>query len=867
MKTTKKFTETKYKLSTIALVLVFTFAATLVALPIISAQTEYTNMREGGSIPLPAGVTPDYTQKTIAHLSVNPNPVGVGQPVSVSILLSPITHASRYFSNYTVIITDPNGTHEVITKQSYYGDATSWLTLTPDKVGTWKIEFIFPGGYFPAGNYTIAEGSVQGLGVVSFAESVYYAPSSDGPYDLTVQEDPMSYWPASPLPTDYWTRPVSPENREWWSILGYFPSTGVVGEEGAYWSNETNTYMSNYKYVPYVQGPNSAHIVWRRAGAIGGLIGGPLGGLSWVSGGGSPSIIYAGRCYQTLTKVVNGEPTRVWQSYDLRTGEVFWEQTGVTQVPSLVTYHEGYPETPGGAIQFGRTVFLTYVGGGRLINYDPYTGAVTHNVSIAPLSTGTLYANLDFPYFLSVQDLGAGAAPDRYRLINWTVKGDVLFLGILTNVGLHVMNNVTWPFSSLSVNVDYEAGIAVNVASPYNVGTRVSVDANITATDIYTGRVLWSVMADVPYNVWAGETIADHGKVAIRFADGHFHCWELSSGKKLWVSEISTWPWGCFGAYGIASYGGNIIVGQYDGVAAYDWDTGKVSWLYEAPAPYPYEAYYEGNYPFFDRVPSIADGKVYYRNIEHTPTQPLTRGWKLHCINVTTGEGIWNITWGKERATPVSIADGYLAASNVYDGYMYVFGKGPSATTVTAASKVTALGSSIMIEGTVTDECVGAKRLVEEGKFKSVPAISDQDMGRWMEYLYMQQPMPKDVEGVKVKLYAIDPNNNYQDIGYATTDIAGNFGKSWVPPVPGEYKIMAEFEGSASYGSSSASTYLVVDEAPSPATSIEPELTEPEPTEPTAESSFITTETAIIAAVIVAVIIGIAAYWQLRKRQ
>jgi len=157
--------------------------------------------------------------------------------------------------------------------------------------------------------------------------------------------------------------------------------------------------------------------------------------------------------------------------------------------------------------------------------------------------------------------------------------------------------------------------------------------------------------------------------------------------------------------------------------------------------------------------------------------------------------------------------------------------------------------------------------LVEEGKFKSVPAISDQDMGRWMEYLYMQQPMPKDVEGVKVKLYAIDPNNNYQDIGYATTDIAGNFGKSWVPPVPGEYKIMAEFEGSASYGSSSASTYLVVDEAPSPATSIEPELTEPEPTEPTAESSFITTETAIIAAVIVAVIIGIAAYWQLRKRQ
>ena len=32
--------------------------------------------------------------------------------------------------------------------------------------------------------------------------------------------------------------------------------------------------------------------------------------------------------------------------------------------------------------------------------------------------------------------------------------------------------------------------------------------------------------------------------------------------------------------------------------------------------------------------------------------------------------------------TPGAIADGYLTASNSYDGYMYVFGKGKSATTV-----------------------------------------------------------------------------------------------------------------------------------------------------------------------------------------
>jgi hypothetical protein len=46
----------------------------------------------------------------------------------------------------------------------------------------------------------------------------------------------------------------------------------------------------------------------------------------------------------------------------------------------------------------------------------------------------------------------------------------------------------------------------------------------------------------------------------------------------------------------------------------------------------------------------------------------------------------------------------------------------------------------------------------------------------------------------------------------------------------------------------------------------EPEPTTPEPTEP-AEAPFITTETAIIVAVVVACIIGVAAYWALKKRK
>ena len=175
--------------------------------------------------------------------------------------------------------------------------------------------------------------------------------------------------------------------------------------------------------------------------------------------------------------------------------------------------------------------------------------------------------------------------------------------------------------------------------------------------------------------------------------------------------------------------------------------------------------------------------------------------------------------------------------------------------------------------------------------------MSDEDMSAWMEYMYMQQAMPANAQCVKVKLTAIDPNGNYQDIGDATSDIGGCFGKSWVPPVPGDYFLMADFEGSASYGSSYATTYFTVDPAPKAAAAMEPEqpaapapsqpepaapeptqpaptepepttpeTTEPEPTEAAEAFALGTTELAIIAVVIIAVV-GVVAFWAIRKRK
>ncbi|MFZ7138654.1 MAG: hypothetical protein ACOWW1_09600 [archaeon] len=199
------------------------------------------------------------------------------------------------------------------------------------------------------------------------------------------------------------------------------------------------------------------------------------------------------------------------------------------------------------------------------------------------------------------------------------------------------------------------------------------------------------------------------------------------------------------------------------------------------------------------------------------------------------------------------------------DGYTYAFGKGPTITTLSVSPKVSVHGTSVLLEGSVLDISPGAKQKGIVERFPNgLPAVDVQSVSSWMEYVYLQHTFSEDIKGVEVKLEAIDPNSNNQDLGTATTDINGNFGFAFEPEIPGIYKIIATFEGSDAYYLSSQTTYITVDEALSPATPIDTE--EPEVTvEPTAETAFITTEIAVI--IVVSVILGVAAFFVLRRRE
>ena len=188
---------------------------------------------------------------------------------------------------------------------------------------------------------------------------------------------------------------------------------------------------------------------------------------------------------------------------------------------------------------------------------------------------------------------------------------------------------------------------------------------------------------------------------------------------------------------------------------------------------------------------------------------------------------------------------------------MYSVGRGPSATTVSIQNDVITHGDTVLLKGTVMDIAAGTKQNGQAARFPNgVPAISDDDMTEWMEYLYMQQEMPMNAKGVKVTLDAFDENGNHIPIGSATSDMSGLYSIMWTPETEGKYTIIATFEGSKSYYSSYAETAIGVDPAPT-----EPE-TEPETEEPL----FTTAELAILAAVVILIIIALIGILILRKR-
>jgi hypothetical protein len=631
-----------------------------------------------------------------------------------------------------------------------------------------------------------------------------YQPCESPELTLTVQQEQIPYWPPAKLPTDYWEHPIHPDNREWYTIAGNWLST---------WYN-----ASGQAYNPYTWAPNSAHVVWKYQAALGGIVGGEYGPTAY---GYPPTAAIA---IGGLTFLPRADGTH---AINVHTGETLWVKEGVPTTTAMFEI--------GAGIIMDATPYLVDIGRDYLRKYDPFTGELVVDV---PGMSGTF----DGTYVYST----SGG-----YLIKWNAWGSS------SNFASRVVWNVTDP----GIRISYILGdVGVSITSPGGMSG---------AVDLTDGSVLWNwtlAESDRPYTT---ACCVYDGKIAVPMLyteageGGVYKCWDIKTGDLEWTSDPAyAYPWGSFHDYHTEAAYGMFYTHTYAGVYALNASTGKVVWHYDHPPEYPFENVYGNSYPFFNsrKGARVADGKIYIVNCEHTPNNPLARGWKLHCIDCYTGKGIWNITftsagWGTDYWF---IAYGLLVAANRHDGYLYAFGKGQTATTVSVSSAVISKGSGVLIEGTVLDQSPAQP---------GTPCVSEESMSAWMEHLHMQKPAPGigATTGVPVDLRACGSDGSVIDIGQVTSDSKGCFMCEWTPTDEDLYTVTATFNGDESYYSSWAETGLSVGAAP------------PEPTEPAVQEdideavdnlndSFMPLFYGLIVAVAIAIIIGIVNLWALRKR-
>jgi len=729
-----------------------------------------------------------------------------------------------FWHNFTVTVTKPDGTTETLGEFDSDPSGSTYALYTPSKVGTYTFQMSFPGE------------RKTGTDVFSWVPvDDYFKPSTTQVVSVDVQEDPIEKYPDWPLPdeNEFWDRPIESENREWWSISGN-------------WLQER--YNATGAFNPYTKAPNTAHIIWTKELAFGGVTGGEFGTESYNEGHVytnkfTPPVIINGRLYYNQPD----PPNQGFYCVDLRTGEeIFYsnsssDPTGTYQFWS----HNGGTGgiTVGQIINFdsvnehGTHAYLWNLGSPKYNMYDPFTGNVILSFDNVPLAAQ--YGGVDRAASIAVDFDAKG------NLLVYVLDGTNNWLAMWNStLAIYPTGFPLWLYGGMYPKTsDWSNGIQWNVTVPNLEGTQQFLGYGEPAA------INDEVLIATTWDFWTGDSDGRITDVAYSAKDGHqlwyqnrtvpfgatnfnakgpvmngiysifiketmqWYGYDIYTGELVWgPSEAYKNAWGMYGGCSVTAAYGNFYASAYDGmIHAYNLTTGEHLWDFwtgdsglETPT---------GTWPFngWNGPPVVADGKIYQGTGEHSADVPLWRGGGLYCVNATTGDLLWKIKgwyWGSV------IADGYMVVSNGADNRIYTFGKGPTETTVSIKNNVISKGSSVLIEGTIMDISPASEQEGVIERFPhGLPAVADEDMSEWMEYVYMQKPKPTNATGVDVFLKVLDPNGEYYGV-YVTTDEKGRFSYMWTPGVVGEYKVTAMFEGSESYYLSEETTVFGVDQAP-----------------------------------------------------
>jgi len=610
--------------------------------------------------------TPPWSIPTYAYIDGSPNPVGIGQKISLVFWIDAIPptaagSAGDRWINLKVEVTEPNGATQTLGPFTSDSVGGSYASFTPDQVGNYTFKFIFPG--------QVATGST-GTGINGTMTSAfindYYQPSNSTT-TITVQQEELPSPKTYPMPKEYWTRPIEGQNSDWYTISSNYLSTpqivGRVQKDGT--------------------APNSSHILWTKPLSNGGIVGGTntgTNGMTYYEGTAyeqkfTNSIIMNGKLYYDLPRSDVGTGSG-YVCIDLHTGEqLYWQNMTMPSFGQLYDY-ESFNQH--GVIANG---YLWSTSGTTWNAYDPING-------------NWLFTLTDVP-------TGTAAYGPNGEILRYVVNGASKWLALWNNTAAQALTGATstTDFTSTSFNQWRPVGKTVNASQSYSWNLTIpqlmsgATILNVFPQDILLGRngTLPTVSSSwTPYTLWAislkpeslGQMLwmkiydppAGNLSRSIRQVDPltrvfvkydqqvmQYTGYSLDTGNYLWGPTPSEAPLDFYalttGAFGVGASAvayGNLYSTGYSGIVyCYSLTNGSLLWTYKASSGLSTPS---GTYSLL--MTAIADGKIYLQSYEHSANAPHWQDSKMRCINATTGKEVWTIYgWGNSSPNPV--ADGF----------------------------------------------------------------------------------------------------------------------------------------------------------------------------------------------------------------
>jgi hypothetical protein len=242
-------TKNKHAAITLFLILMFAFSSIAVLIPVQPASAQ-------------------MTMKTYAISDAIPNPIGLGESTLLKVGITQSAPSASYgWSGITITVIKPDGTTQTLGPVTTDSTGSTYIPYTPDQVGSYNLTTNVPQQVFPITFLDSERG-------VTITAGTILLPSNKSSTLVVTQEPTKQLYPAHSLPTEYWSRPIDPQLREWFSISGN-------------WVARPDNSLALYQ----ADAPTTAHILWNQPYTTGGMSGG-------LYADGVPAAMFAGDAYE-----------------------------------------------------------------------------------------------------------------------------------------------------------------------------------------------------------------------------------------------------------------------------------------------------------------------------------------------------------------------------------------------------------------------------------------------------------------------------------------------------------------------------------------------------------------------------------------